>query len=410
MSYYTVSNKLTASIVNAKAVAADTNTRSFSVLETMTDDSTYDLVASKAFTGTGSFAVDTSSMETPYGTKSFATVSGIAVSVDSGSVEFVQPATLDPLTGAPSFAASTTLGPGLYYLSTAPAAVSYTSRNIEFNATGANFTVAVFGVEGPRILETDAQAYIDELDALAATPLEDSVRAAISDLVVGLKADGLWASIENCYLLCGPKTMSGARLSLKAPTVSGDALNDTTANLFSDLNLDRVNGVAVRPGWTQALATIQPASQVLTTSDAHVATYVSDAGTQGFYPWSSSGMDSAYLMCSWDGTTSASFKFGGSTTPSVTALGSAQLLGAARQSASSLEMITASGTTNVLADAATSFPLLPIELVGARGGQGSPTHSNARIAFASYGGYLDLSALRSRVNAYVAAISASGIS
>ena len=410
MSFYTVSNKLTASIVNAKAVSVDTNTRSFSVAEAMTDSTTYDLVASKTFNGTGNVVVDTALMATPYGYKGFATVHGIAISVVSGSVEVVQPATSVPLTGAPSFAASTTLGPGMYYLSASPATVTESVRNIEFNATAANFTVVVFGVEGvtyaPPLVDPDAQAYVDELETLAGTSLEIPVRAAIDDLVVGLKADGLWANIENCYLLCGPKTMSGARLSLKAPTGFGDDLTDATASLFDDLNLDRVNGVAIRPGYSQALS----ASHSMTTSSAHVATYVTDAGTQGFFPWSSGGSGSDYFMSSWDGTLSASFRLGSGSTVADTSLLAPQLLGAARQSTSALETITGYGTTNSHADTATSLSSLPIYLVGARGGQGLPTYSDARIAFASYGDYLDLAALRARVNTYVAAIAASGIS
>jgi len=413
MSFYIVSNKLTASIVNAKAVSVDTNTRSFSVAEAMTDSTTYDLVASKTFNGTGNVVVDTALMATPYGYKGFATVHGIAISVVSGSVEFVQPASTNSLTGAPSLAASSILGPGMYYLSASPATVSASARNIEFNATAANFTVVVFGVEGVTQsvpMDADAQAYVDELDTLAGTSLEIPVQIAISNLVTGLKADGLWANIENCYLLCGPKTMSGARLSLKAPTVSGDSLADATANLFNDSNLDRVNGVAISTGVSQVLNIPDTAGSVMTTSAAHLATYVTDAGTQGFFPWSNDGSSSSYFMSSWSGTTSASFRLGSASTFADTALTTAQLLGAARQSTTALETITGSGTTNSHSDTATSLPVLFPSVVGAEGGQGSLTQSDARIAFASYGGYLDLAALRSRVNSYVAAISASGIS
>ena len=411
MSFYTVLNNLTASIVNAKAVAADTNTRSFTVSESVTDSTTYDLVASKAFKGTGSVVVDTALMETPYGNKAFASVHGIAVSVVSGSVEVVQPATLVPLTGAPSFAASTTLGPGMYYLSADPATVSATARNIEFNATAANFTVVVFGVEGvviaPPLVDPDAQAYVDELDTLAGTSLEIPVRAAIDDLVVGLKADGLLASIEHCYLFCGPKTMSGTLMSLKSPAISFDDLNESGVEPFSDLNLDRVNGVATRTGYVQSLFTPGLATDAMTTSNAHIAAYVTDAGTQGFYPWSSS-TDSAYFMCEWNGTSTASFRLGSGSTFADTALTTAQLLGAARQSTTALETITGTGTTNSHSDTATAIAAQAIGVVGARGGQGGATYSDSRIAFASYGDYLDLAALRSRVNTYVAAIAASG--
>jgi len=149
MAFYSVSNSITASLLGKESLAADTNTRAISFAASVADTTTYDLVASAVVSGTGTVTIDAGDVATPYGSKGFASVHGILVSVVSGTVEVKQAATSNPLTGCPVFASNTTLGPGFYFFQLGSGAtVSGTARNIEFVGTAANATVAVYGVEG----------------------------------------------------------------------------------------------------------------------------------------------------------------------------------------------------------------------------------------------------------------------
>ena len=148
-SHYSITNRITANILSTKTLAADTNTRTIQFVDELVDDATYDMVASKAVTGTGTVTIDAGAMATPYGDKGFEEVFGILISVTSGTLQVKQAAATNPLTECPVFAADTTLGPGFYFLQlNASAIISATSRNIEVIGTAVNATVLLYGIEG----------------------------------------------------------------------------------------------------------------------------------------------------------------------------------------------------------------------------------------------------------------------
>lgn len=66
----------------------------------------------------------------------------------------------------------------------------------------------------PITFDLDAQAYIDSVESADSQPLEDGVRSAINDFVVGCKADGIWSSIVSCCILAGARTLNGALVPL----------------------------------------------------------------------------------------------------------------------------------------------------------------------------------------------------
>jgi hypothetical protein len=80
------------------------------------------------------------------------------------------------------------------------------------------------------VYDSDAQAYFDRVEGPAGDnqPLEDAVKAAINDFVVGCKTDGIWNAIKSSAILAGARTLSGALQPLVGtpPTnfnfVSGD--------------------------------------------------------------------------------------------------------------------------------------------------------------------------------------------
>ena len=76
--------------------------------------------------------------------------------------------------------------------------------------------------------DTDAQAYITAVETADGAALEEGVKTAINNFVVGCKADGIWSDIKASCILAGARTLTGALVPLvgAAPTnfnfVSGD--------------------------------------------------------------------------------------------------------------------------------------------------------------------------------------------
>jgi len=81
----------------------------------------------------------------------------------------------------------------------------------------------------PRLLrpilsgDPDALRYIAAVQAADQQSLELPVRKAITDFIVGCKADGIWTAIKAACILMGARTLSGALVPLvgSAPTNNG---------------------------------------------------------------------------------------------------------------------------------------------------------------------------------------------
>ena len=70
------------------------------------------------------------------------------------------------------------------------------------------------------IYDTDALTYINAVQAADGQSLENGVKVAINDFVVGCKADGIWTAIKASCIMAGARTLSGALVPLAgtAPT------------------------------------------------------------------------------------------------------------------------------------------------------------------------------------------------
>jgi hypothetical protein len=70
------------------------------------------------------------------------------------------------------------------------------------------------------VQDTDALAYISAVETADAQTLEDGVKFAYEDFIVGCKADGIWSAIKASCILSGARTLSGALVPLvgTAPT------------------------------------------------------------------------------------------------------------------------------------------------------------------------------------------------
>jgi hypothetical protein len=76
--------------------------------------------------------------------------------------------------------------------------------------------------------DEDARRYVIAVQTLDAEKLENSVKIAINELVLGLKSDGLWNSIKDSCLFVGPRTLGAALVPLAgtAPTNYGFIQSD----------------------------------------------------------------------------------------------------------------------------------------------------------------------------------------
>jgi hypothetical protein len=66
----------------------------------------------------------------------------------------------------------------------------------------------------PSPFDPDAAAYIAAVESADGDALEDGVKTAINDFVVGCKADSIWAAIKASCILAGARTLSGALVPL----------------------------------------------------------------------------------------------------------------------------------------------------------------------------------------------------
>jgi hypothetical protein len=78
------------------------------------------------------------------------------------------------------------------------------------------------------VLDADAKTYINAVESVDGQLLENTVKVAINNFVIGCKSDGIWSAIKASCILAGARTLSGALVPLvgTAPTnfnfVSGD--------------------------------------------------------------------------------------------------------------------------------------------------------------------------------------------
>jgi hypothetical protein len=122
------------------------------------------------------------------------------------------------------------------------------------------------------VYDVDAQAYITAVEAADGQRLEDSVRVAIHNFVIGCKADASpatgvsnWAAMGKAFLMRGPRTIAGAFTPLKG---SAGTNNGFTNSDYSRKRGPLSNGVknfSTGTGGTD-----------YATNNHHMATWLSD--------------------------------------------------------------------------------------------------------------------------------------
>lgn len=98
--------------------------------------------------------------------------------------------------------------------------------NVLLGTVAGSINISVSPV-GP-VYDVDALTYIQNVETADGQGLEEFVKTAINTFVVDLKTDGIWSNISSCGILAGARTLSGALITLKGPTLS--AFNFTSAD------------------------------------------------------------------------------------------------------------------------------------------------------------------------------------
>jgi hypothetical protein len=138
--------------------------------------------------------------------------------------------------------------------------------------------------------DPDALAYITAVETADGEPLETLVKGAINDFVVGLKADGLWASMGAMVLLSGARTLSGALVPVVGPAA--------TSHNFIEPDYNRKTGLK-GIGSTKYLDS-NNSNYSDPATNAHISVWDSDKSTTYGYKLSTAGERNAIANGDWN--------------------------------------------------------------------------------------------------------------
>ena len=240
--------------------------------------------------------------------------------------------------------------------------------------------------------DSDVRAYIAAVEAADTQPLEQGVKDAYRDFIVGCKSDGIWDAIKASCILAGARTLAGALVPLKGAA----PLN----NNFTEANYDRETGL-VGDG-SQTYLDSNRANDDDPQDDKHISVYATNLG-------SDSGAVRGLIFAGTGGTSGSSgigYRASDGLSPFQVNCGNATstfgvttgFLGASRSS--STEFVYRLNNANATASQASQSPLATTVLLYSRIGN----ITSARLAFYSIGESLDLAALDTRVSALITAI------
>ena len=241
-------------------------------------------------------------------------------------------------------------------------------------------------------MDPDAAAYITAVETADGQALEEKVKIAIDNFVLGCKADGIWSAIKASCILAGARTLSGALVPLAgaAPTnynfASGDYNRKT--GLVGDGSAKYLDSNRNNDADSQ--------------NNRHMATFANMTGTQSqlFIGGRSAGTGVGASFIGYNGTSPIFRNLPNADTQEVagTASTGVNTLFATTRSSNNQYTARVSGT-NYLVNSTSTTPNSISLFVFAQNNQNlnPSTLSDARIAFYSIGEALDLAKLDARV-------------
>jgi hypothetical protein len=244
-------------------------------------------------------------------------------------------------------------------------------------------------------LDADAQAYVNAVEVADGQRIEDPVRFAINNFVIGCKADGIWNAIKASCILAGART----RLGAMTPLVGSAPISFN----FVDGDYNRKTGL-VGDGSTKYLNSNR-ANNADPQNNFHLAGFVSVAASASGTIMGSGGnvIGASAIIYS----TTVAWRFRSRANGISGSLGSAATIGFVGSSRSQgAEYVARAGATNLTVATDSQSPRTPNIFVFDSEGLANPY--NGSLAFYSIGESLDLALLDTRVttliNAFDAAI------
>ena len=247
-------------------------------------------------------------------------------------------------------------------------------------------------------LDPDAATYISAVEAADGEALEEGVRTAINDFVVGCKADAIWDALKASCILAGARTLNGCLVSL-----TGAAPTNVNVN-FVSADYNRKTGLK-GDGSTKYLDTNRNSNQQ-PRSNRHHSVYLSDFGTATLNrthigtSFEALGQDFNDILSVGDGRFVARLSRGTDTPVDAPAGNNIGFMGASRLV--STEYVKRVGGINYSDEQSSTTPRdTNYHLFNRNGGS---LYSDARIQFYSIGEGIDLAALDARVTALMTAL------
>jgi len=237
-------------------------------------------------------------------------------------------------------------------------------------------------------MDPDAAAYITAVETADGQALEEKVKIAIDNFVLGCKADGIWSAIKASCILAGARTLAGALVPLigTAPTnynfVAGDY--DRETGLLGD-------------GSTKYLDSNR-ANNAEGQNDKHLAIYLTEPGVA-----------SSDLISSGFGGGHSRLTFATPTTLAATVNSTVQYVG----STTIVDFIAASRSSSAGFDVReggqtyfqSGISLTPqTSNISVFSRDGTTAFTDSRLAFYSIGEALDLALFDARVTDLINAI------
>ena len=242
-------------------------------------------------------------------------------------------------------------------------------------------------------MDPDAATYITAVESADGQALEEPVKIAIDNFVLGCKADGIWDAIKASCILAGARTLDGALVPLAGPVPTNPG------NVFLSGDYNRKIGLKGN-GTTKYLNsnyTIPSALQ----NNVHLSAYLGEPHTPAAAEMYNaavnlSTLNSSQLFRFTASPTGLYSRLNDVTTNLSGSISGAGLVGSSRIASTGYTTIT-SKSNNIIVQSSTGVSGFS-QFIFARNASGSfdlPT--TARLAFYSIGESLDLALLDARV-------------
>lgn len=247
------------------------------------------------------------------------------------------------------------------------------------------------------LTDAAAIAYIAAVETVDGQALEDAVKFAYEDFILGCKTDGIWSAIKSSCILAGARTLSGALVPIVGTSPTN--LNFVTGDY------NRKTGL-LGNGTNKYLNTNVAGNSALVPQDnVHICSYITNATTSnvsGFI--GNAGAGATGLVINTNSSSSMTYNANGTSrqniNPQTVVAG---FYGAARSNSSSFYYRGYNGITGSFNIASTTRVSGNIAVFG-RTTANSP--SNKRHSFYSLGEHLDLALLDTRVSNLMTALAA----